>query len=234
MRLQNPLFRKIVRRCRSIEARRLLAFCVAFLPFAPPTVRAQVFQNGDIIVPGNVPVGPYGVNGVMDRVRGGVSTNLFQSDVFSSPTDLVVDQQGRLVFIASTPTGNTGDLGLFRLDPATSTLERLFFMPAYAAIGDTLPTDIPEATGFSGTQQSLHLERSYSMSIDDHQNNGWPEFHASDSYVFAMHVFTGTTYRVRVLRYHTDTGSVDEGISLGLLAPDVSSVAMTGSSMDVW
>ena len=232
MQLENPLSRKVVQLCRS--ATRCLVVCwVAFLLFAPPIVRAQVFQNGDIIVPGNVPVGSYGINGVMDRIRGGIVTHLFESESFTSPTDLIVDQQGRFVFIASTPTRNAGDHALFRIDPATGTLERLFFMPVYASLNDTLPADIPEATGFSQTQQSLHLERSYSMSIDDHQNNGLPAFHASDSYVWAMNVFTGTPWRARVLRYHTDTGVVDEGTSLGLLRSDAA-VAMTGSGMDLW
>ena len=234
MRLQHSFFRKLTRLRRSVAARCLFASCGALLLFTPYAVRAQVFQSGDIIVPANVPTDPYGgVHGVMDLVRGGTVTHLFESETFWSPTDMIVDKQGRLVFIAHTRTGNVGDEALFRLDPATGALERLFLMRAYAAIGDTLPEGIQNVAGYSESEQSLHLEKSFSMSIVDNQNNGWPEFLASNSYAWSMNISDGTSYHPYVLRYHTETGIVDLGTSLGLLRSDAP-VDMTGSGMDLW
>ena len=234
MRIQGSLFGRIVKWSGSAAARRGFAFCGAVLLFAPRAVHAQVFQSGDIIVAGNVPTDPYGgVNGVMDRVRGGVVTPLFQSDIYRYPTDLIVDKQGRLVFLAHTQTGNDADQGLFRLDPATGTLERLFLMRTTVSIGDTLPVGLDPVAGYSNAMQSLHMERSFSMSIADNKNNGWPEFLASDSYAWAMNIFDGASYHPHVLLYHLDTGIVEEGTSLGLLRPDAP-VDMTGSGMDLW
>jgi hypothetical protein len=234
MRLQHSLFRKLAQSCRSVAARGLFACCGAALLFVPSAVHAQVFQSGDIIVPANVPTDPYGgVHGVMDMVRGSTVTHLFESETFWSPTDMIVDKQGRLVFIAHPRTGNDGDQALFRLDPATGALERLFLMRRYVSIGDTLPEGIQNVVGYSESQQSLHLEKSFSMSIADNQNNGWPEFLASTSYAWSMNILDGTYYHPHVLRYHTETGIVDEGTSLGLLRSDAP-VDMTGSGMDLW
>ena len=124
---------------------------IALFTAAPSPAPAQTFAPGDIIVPGNRVVDGFGsTHGCFYRLRGGVVTPQFQSALFRGPRDMVIDAQHRLVFFAAIIGGNSNDFGLFRLDPATGTYERLYRFPYIVQPGDTIPNGAAMVTLCSG------------------------------------------------------------------------------------
>jgi hypothetical protein len=189
-------------------------FAVALFAAAGAPASAQNLQSGDIVVPGVHVIDGFGnTNGCFYRLRGGVVTRLFESPSYNGPRDMVVDSQGRLVFFASPASRNSNDTALFRIDPATGVLERLFYFPYIVASGDTLPDGASSATGFYGISgQSLHLQKGFGIVIDDDVNGGWPQIQTGESYGFAMSTTMSgqapTTYR-----YGAEDGVCEVGIS---------------------
>ena len=193
----------------------ILALFVGMLAAAVPSALSQPLQSGDIVVPGINGLDNLGhVVGCIYRIRDDVVTPLFQSDQYSSPHDMVVDDQGRLVFIATPMSRNALDIELFRIDPATGILEPLWYFPAIVQAGDTLPHGAESATGFlyPNMRQSLHLESSLSVSIVDDQNGGWPQIQNNRSYGFS--IYPGTDTAPRTFRYRPNTGICEAGVDV--------------------
>ena len=183
-------------------------FAALLVTAATAPASAQNLQSGDIIVPG-----ANGGNGCFYRIRGGVVTRLFETNAFTTPRDMMVDSQGRLVFFASPLSRNSDDTALFRIDPATGVLERLFYFPYVVASGDTLPQGAPNAVGFYGVVQALHLEQRMEIIIEDDVNGGWPQIQTGRYYGFAMQTTVSTGAAPTNYRYRPDSGVCEVGIS---------------------
>jgi len=188
----------------------------------PPTAlpaAAQVFEAGDIVIPGNRVVDSWGnVHGCLYRLRGGAVTRWFESPSFRSPGDMIVDPQGRLVFWAGPASRNLHDSALFRIDPATGALERLFYFPYIVAPGDTLPDGFAAATSFYGTyNQALHLEKSLSVAIVDDENGGWPQVVNEECYGFSIGTSSAAGPMPSTFRYRASSGRCEAGVPAGLL-----------------
>ena len=201
--------------------RHVAAFCatLACLVTVPAASPAQDLQDGDIVIPGVRVIDGFGsTNGCFYRLRGGGVTRLYETSAFRAPRDMVVDSQGRLVFFASPASRNIYDTALFRIDPASGALERLFYFPAYVASGDTLPSGAGLATNFSGAStQSLHLQKGFSVVIDDDQNGGWPQINSGESYGFSMTTTVPSGNAPTNYQYDPADGQCREGVWTGLL-----------------
>jgi hypothetical protein len=196
----------------------IAALSGALLVIAPSRSSAQFLQAGDIVVPGVRVIDGFGnTNGCFYRLRGGVVTRLWESSSFRGPRDMMVDAQGRLVFMASPASRNVNDTALFRLDPATGELERLFYFPYIVAVGDTLPQGASNATGFYGVSQSLHLEKRMEIVIDDDQNGGWPQVQSGNYYGFAMQTSVSSGSAPTNYRLGANSGTCEVGVSTALL-----------------
>ena len=191
---------------------------------------AQNFQPGDVVVPGFVP-GPYGYLGGMWRIRDKIATPFYGSNLFSAPTDFMIDDQGRFVFIATPLSTNGSDHALFRMNPADGTLERLFMMP-YISSGDSLPEGITGGS-FYIWKQTLHLEKTLTLSVVDTVNGGWPTVKLVDSYVCAPGIAGPTGAGSHVIRYTPSTGRLQEAYSIAPIRLDAP-IAMTGSNAEIW
>ncbi len=199
--------------------RRLLAALAALSMISLPAI-AQPLESGDIVVPGNVVVDGFGnVNGCFYRLRNGAVTRLFQSGLYRHPKDMIVDSQGRLVFFASTSGRNVNDFALFRIDPATASLERLYYFPYIVQPGDTLPQGAGMITQFpyGSHNQSLHFERTFDVKLDDDVNGGWPEVIRHDTYAFSSLTFAASGLPPTTFLYDPIEGVCKVGISTSLL-----------------
>jgi hypothetical protein len=118
---------------------------------------ADLLEPGDIMIPGNHITDIFGNrNGTLNRLRSGVLTTILESPKFRDPTDSVIDGAGRIVFMASPSSRNVFDTALFRFDPASGQLERLWYFPYYVVSGDSLPSGASDVTEFHGVStQSL-------------------------------------------------------------------------------
>lgn len=179
---------------------------------------AQDLQAGDIVVPGVRVIDGFGnTNGCFYRLRSGTVTRVFETSAFRAPRDMMVDAAGRLVFFATPASRNINDTALFRLDPSTGILERLFYFPYIVAPGDTLPGGASNATGFYGVPQSLHLEQRFEITIDDDENGGWPQVETGRFYGFAIGTSVAGGRAPTTYRYNAVDGSCEEGVSSALL-----------------
>ena len=207
---------------------------VTMISCAVAPARAQVLQSGDIVV-GGMPAGYQ--TGVIWRIRNGAITPTFESNLYKNPRDMIVDPQGRLVFMAS-PDAN--GWGLFRIDPASGSIERLFHVQHYVQLGDTLPDGMPDGVqGFDllGSSQSLHTEHTYSVSISDDANGGWPEVHVEDAYAWEMAVTTDPDvghghFFPMAFQYLPSTGRAQVGIDVSKIHTPY--LSMTGGGNDIW
>src|SRR5690242_8066490 len=157
----------------------LLALAFGLLHSTLPAMAAGLLSEGDVVVPGN---------GCLWKL--GSTAPWLTSNAFQFAGDAMEDDQGRIVFLAQVPGRNENDIGLFRADPATGSLERLFYLPYQVAPGDTLPDGL-SPFGFVHGLQSLHLEKVYSVTIDDAVNGGVPQLGAETCYAFSCGVTQG-------------------------------------------
>ena len=221
-----------LRSLRRMTALLAVGSCILAVPAASP---AQDLQSGDIVVPGAYVIDGFGnTNGCIYRLRGGVITRLYESTEYFNPRDMLVDLQGRLVFFARPASRNLNDSGLFRIDPATGVLERLFYFPYIVQPGDTLPEGASSATGFPGvSSQSLHVQKRFAVTIDDDVNGGWPQIHSGDSYGFGVTTAVPSGSGPSNYVYDSGGGSCGEGISTGLL-PWTGAPYMAGEGSTVY
>ena len=133
------------------------------------------------------------------------------------------DSQGRIVFIAGAGN-NVNSVALFRADPATGALEKLQELPYIVMPGDTLP-DRVGATGFYGSVQSLHLEKTFSIAFNDTVNDGVPEVGMGESYVFSTGAAVAGVMHPVAIRWRNDHQRAEKG-------PDVSALDIaSGAAM---
>ncbi len=217
----------------------LAALGAAALTAAPlGPVDAQLLQSGDILV-----AATYNTEYVIWRFRGGTRTPLFPGGIYSPVygvhEDLMMDKQGRPVFIAHSPATSVTycGLALFRGDPATGSVERLFQLLQTPQPDDTIPEGMPAGLhDFCGYNQSLHLTRSYGLKIDDDVNGGLPQVWAEDAYEFAV-VAKGPANEPRhiALRYRPSSGVIEVGASLKPLdAYNGNPAAMAADGSDIY
>lgn len=224
----------MTRRFRSTSRFGALLALALFTFAAPATASAQALQSGDIVVPGNHVLDNWGnANGCMYRLRNGVPTMLFESSAFRGPRDMVVDSQGRLVFFASPTSRNSNDTGLFRIDPATGALERLFYFPYTVMPGDTLPEQVSPLGFYGSYMQSLHLQKGFGVVIDDDVNGGWPQIQTSESYGFAMSTTVSSGTGPTNYRYGAGDGVCEAGVSTALL-PWAGTPSMAGDGSSIY
>ena len=166
-------------------------------------------QEGDLLV-GATQAANGG--GIIARVRDGNAVTYCQpgSIFFYGPNEVVVDSQGRVVFVAILgPTANYG-YGLFRCNSMGSPPELLGVFSGTIA-NTYLPNPFPSEIFAAVT--SLHLAARRGISIDDSANNGLPQIGTDEVYVVALGSMNQTTGigTTRSVRYHPADGSWDEG-----------------------
>ncbi|HBO43653.1 MAG TPA: hypothetical protein DD670_06930 [Planctomycetaceae bacterium] len=182
-------------------------------------------QDGDIFVGAVEGSSPFwGLLGprIVWRVRDGVAerysespSNADDAAFFGIPEQMIVDSQGRIVFIAKLGAEIFNqDRGLFRIDGMGSTPERLaVFSRSLGPVKEGFPDPFPDQS--FNRISGLHLATVQSIEINaDHQR-----LITEDAYVMAMEEFdsvTGAKIETKVRRYRGTTGQWD-------IAPDAAS-----------
>jgi len=193
------------------------------------SVRAQVLQNGDLIV------GAHGVDssnslyGRIFRLRGQSLTLLVESGAngiaFGGPSDIIIDAHNRIVFFSGGCGGNSNSSAILRYDPATNVLSQLLCIPYIVGPGGPPAGFPPEATQFYGPN-GLHRSRSLQVVIDDDINGGLPQVSFAEAYAFSVAVYPRPTflygqwwnlYHAEAFRYVVDDDRVEPGISTALI-----------------
>jgi FlgD Ig-like domain len=182
----------------------LFILVLGMLHAGTPAVAAGLLSEGEVVVPGN---------GCLWKL--GSSTPWLTSNAFQFAGDAMEDDQGRIVFLAQVPGRNENDIALYRADPTTGSLERLFYLPYQVAPGDTLPEDM-SPFGFVHGSQSLHLETVYRMTINDTINNGIPQVGKETCYAFTSGVTQGVFGQQSPveLRWRPSRGTVEQGFDV--------------------
>jgi len=178
---------------------RLLALALGgliLLGWAPRAAHAADLENGDFLVGVRRPDPPYPYpyylrGGQIARVRAGVSTvfcdsseTYYTQGFFHTPHDVVLDGQGRVVFLATLgpSTQGTGDgIGLWRCDSLGATPTMLGAFGGGAALGYPQPV----AGQAVCHAQGLHMKRVKGIDL----NNGTAS--SSELYVFAINAACG-------------------------------------------
>jgi len=130
--------------------------------------------------------------GQIHHIRGTTETTWCQSvsvyypdDHWGPPRDVLVDSQGRVVFISD----KSNAWGLFRCNAPGLPAEKLALFPRYANV--TYPGfPVPYPGNLYSTLSGLHLARNRSIVIDDNVNNGLPKVLTEDAYVFSVETTT--------------------------------------------
>ena len=185
-------------------------------------------EDGDLFVGGKVADNGFGdiaVAGIY-RVRGVQATVYCQSgsnaDNWSLPTHVMVDSEGRVVFIAALIDGNTGLLRCSSLGAAPEKLA-VFRHPVSYVYGQTNVPGIDPTPGYpdpfptSSFQEfnGLHLETTDQVLINDDQQSGNPQISAGDSYVLSYSAPGLNSDPAGSLRYFPDSNQWLPGPSVG-------------------
>jgi hypothetical protein len=222
-----------------LSAKWLGVVLVATAIWAAPAFAADV-ENGDLFVGSASVVDGYGnTAGGIWRVRNGVATlfcaspdSSFDPGFWNVPNDVIVDSQGRIVFIAPI---NGQNWGLLRCATPGAPAEHL----AVFRSGDTAPTGWPDPfpnsrfgiPGYSGFVGSLHILKQRVIT-DDFQSN--PQVHNADAYEFiAQQQDPDPSHSpppTELFRYDTETQTWKHGIDLPGV-PNMSSVIAHGDSL---
>ena len=177
-------------------------------------------QNGDIFVGGAEGSNSFGLTGprIIWRVRNGVAERYCEgsaaadSAFFGIPQQMIVDSQGRVVFLAKLGAEIFNqDLGLFRCHGMGLAPERLaVFSRSLGPVANGFPDPFPDQS--FNRISGLHLATVQTIEINDvHQR-----LITEDAYVMAMEEFnsvTGAKIETKVRRYRATTGQWD-------IAPD--------------
>ena len=193
---------------------------------APVVHAAGPLQDGDIVLPGI---------GLLWKLGSPSPTPWFGSAAFGGVRDAMEDTQGRIVFLAPPANTNENSLALFRADPATGSLERLLMLPYVVSPGDTLPEGLTGVGSFFALNQSLHIEKTYGVSIDDQANGGVPQVSAGESYAFSIGVGSGAggVYNPVSIRWLTNRQVAEQGLDVSGVATS-QGVAMTADGGTVY
>ncbi len=193
-----------------------LTFAIGLGVSLPSAAFAQDLQNDDLLVgAGGVEAG-FGYRlGIVWRLRGASLDKFCESSArtFFIPDRVMVDSQGRVVFVAGMFSANLNypHMGLFRCNALGAVPELLAVFPG---VGDPTPGDpVPFPGQHFDLVSGLHLARAVAGTIDDRVNDGNPQLVTEDLYVLVVGNFntTGQRVAVRTVRYHTASGRWDEG-----------------------
>lgn len=178
-----------------------LALVTALLILHPLLTSAQepFLQDGDFLVGTRNTL----EQGTIIRVRNGLATLFCQTQArptepgyFDAPTEVVIDPQGRVVFIALLEhIQNRGSLGLWRCDEVGAPPTLLGAFGSSEALGYPRPLgDRP--VRYAG---GLHLKRTAGLNL----NTGT----ATDKTYYALAVANGNGQHVDAIAYDPDTGA---------------------------
>jgi HYR domain-containing protein len=196
----------------------LVFLSLHFLPSNIKEVKAQeaTLQAGDLLVGAAKGFDNLGeITGpAIFRVRDGVATVFCEPGptYFFIPEQVMVDSQGRVVFIAylGSPYFSRQGYGLFRCDTMGATPELLAVFPGNTRDTRTpnpFPNDVFETMG------SLYLVPQTRIIIDDNTNNGFPQIGKEDVYGMVAATTDPNTgqHTLKSLRYISDIGIWEEG-----------------------
>ncbi len=186
-------------------------------------VAAQDLENGDLLVGAGAAVDPnFGgiLGGAIKRVRGGsVSTYCVSpfsgDDRWNTPHDVLVDSQGRVVFLAEIGplSNNHGVYGLLRCSEAGGVAEKLAVFGVGSSIVPIVdgswrgyPAPFPDLT-IVGNVGGLHLARKTNVTINDDIDNGRPNTGSEDAYEMVI----STPSEFKSVRYSPATGEWEDG-----------------------
>jgi hypothetical protein len=151
---------------------------------ATPVTNQADLEDGDLLVgAGTVALGDGRLIGAILRIRDTDVTPFCESthdtasaEMFTVPTDVLVDSAGRVVFVAPVPAfgynlfNGTSSMGLFRCNTKGQAPEKLAIFPAVTT-EDQLAADTGFPVPFPGQAimnvGSLHLKRLKSLDIND-------------------------------------------------------------------
>ena len=194
---------------------------------------ASGVQEGDLFVGAassiffGRPAGPRGIF----RVRDGVVTpfslgpaNVSDPGFFDNPHDVLVDSQGRVVWLAPLDVVDTGSfgshVGLFRASGEGATPERLaIFRVGNHALDEGYPNPFPDlqlAQYDNGVTPvpviGLHLASNRRIEIDDDVEGGKPRVVTEEAYVMGLLLGTGTSdiTDAKTVSYGATTGVWDD------------------------
>jgi hypothetical protein len=210
--------------CRSF----VLGVILALLVMSPHVwgQLASGVEEGDLFVGAASPAGPRGVF----RVRDGVVTpfSLGAADpsdpgFFDTPHGVIVDSQGRVVWLAALGAGGLADhVGLFRASGEGLAPEKLaIFKVGNHALDEGYPNPFPDlriSQYDNGPPiKGLHLASNRRIEIDDDVNGGQPRVVTEEAYVMGLilgaggggtSAFTGA----KTVSYGAATGIWDDSL----------------------
>ena len=185
---------------------------------------ASGVQEGDLFVGAVSPAGPRGVF----RVRDGVVTpfSLGSADhndpgFFDTPHGVIVDSQGRVVWLAQLGFDSLADhVGLFRASGEGATPEKLaIFRVGNHALDEGYPNPFPDLriSQYGGGLPviGLHLTSNRRIEIDDDVNGGQPRVVTEEAYVMGLILGAGSVSSfsgAKTVSYGATTGVWDDSL----------------------
>src|SRR6267378_3987713 len=205
-------------------------------PFGPAVQRADLsavagatttadLQNGDLLIGAATELvfgNPSGI--AIFRLRGTSITKFcegpiidgYGAEYFGVPTDVIVDSNGRVVFLARIPGPSFGNYGLFRCDRMGATPTRLVDFAHETSTNAGWPMVVSDISAQSYSVTGLHLARERTPVIHDGEINGVPRIITQDVYGLGVGFAAGFNplnsdifQTVKSVRYHPDTGELD-------------------------
>ncbi|HYE01804.1 MAG TPA: hypothetical protein VD963_01075, partial [Phycisphaerales bacterium] len=183
---------------------------------APAAVAQGFFQDGDIVVSSTVWDGS-SHNGRIKLYRNGQFSDILHNGVigFARTGDIIIDQQGRVVFLATGCAGNGNNSHLIRFDPETGVAESLVCFPYF---GGNIPAGLPPDALGVGIVNGLHSTRILRVVIDDDVNNGVPQVSTTEAYGFSAPIARpNNVWEKLAFRYRVEDGVIEPGVDTGLL-----------------
>lgn len=198
-------------------ATRFIALLATIFVFCSIGGRAQTGyeapQDGDLFVGAISENDGWGVSGVIKRVRGGSVSTYCESpfdgpDRWKTPHDVIVDSQGRVVFLADLGRYNDarGVYALLRCSEGRRTPEKLAIFGVYQSDSRGYPVPFPDLTVVANVG-GLHLARKTAVVIDDDIGKGKPKTGKEDIYGLVI----STASEFKSLQYKPATGEWEEG-----------------------
>ena len=212
-----------------------LGVLIAAAIWAAPALAADI-ENGDLFVGSASLVDGYGnTAGGIWRVRGNTATlfcaspaSSFDPGFWNVPNDVIVDSQGRIVFIAPISGQN---YGLLRCSAAGQPAEHIAIFRREDTIPDGWPDPFPAlrfgVPGYSGFVGSLHILKQRVIT-DDFQSK--PQVHNADDYEFVAIQQGSAPSPTELFRYDTETQTWKHGNDLPGV-PNMTSVVAHGDSL---
>jgi len=199
---------------------------VGTLSQAAPAAPEPDLQDGDLFVGAISENDGWGESGVIKRVRGGSVSTYCESpfdgpDKWKTPHDVLVDSQGRVVFLAEIGllSYTHGIYGLLRCSGAGSTAEKLAVFGVGGALVEPVvggewrgyPVPYPNLT-IVGNVGGLHLARKTAVVIDDDIAGGKPKTGKQDVYGLVISIPS----EFKSVQFRPDTGEWEKGAQIVL------------------